>query len=120
MLAGVVDPRYATAAITTGGDGSTANAPTYDAAGNVTQDANDGTNGVRRYVFDAWNRLVKVLDSTGTITLASYRYDALGRRIQVIQGGVTTDLYYDTAGRVIEERVNGTITRQYVWGLGYE
>jgi RHS repeat-associated protein len=38
--------------------------------------------------------------------------------IEAINGSTTTDIYFDTAGRDIEERVGGTVTRQYVWGLG--
>src|SRR5205814_5657043 len=100
-------------------NGSTSNAPSFDLNGNTTKDENDGVNPVHKYVFDAWNRIVKVLDSTGTTTLATYKYDALGRRIQITEAGVTTDLYY-AGGHVVEEPVNGTAPTHYVWGLGYD
>ena len=89
------------------------NTPTYDNNGNLTKDENG-----QQYVYDAWNRLKQVKNSSGTV-LVTYNYDALGRRIvEAVNGGNTTDLYFDTTGHVIEERQGSTVTRQYVWGLG--
>jgi RHS repeat-associated protein len=83
--------------------------PAYDNNGNLTTDANGNT-----YVYDAWNRLVAV--KSGSITLASYSYDALRRRIRE-NTGTQRDLYYNTNWQVIEERVgsSGTANVQYVW-----
>ena len=62
---------------------------TYDANGNLTTDQNDN-----KYIYDAWNRLVEV--KTGSTVLASYSYDALGRRIiqsdRETVGGTTTNV----------------------------
>ncbi len=94
--------------------------PGYDRNGNTTSD-----NG-QILVYDAWNRLVAVEDGTnGDAPLASYSYDALGRRITetYTATGATNHLYYDSAGQVIEERQNGTaasnVSQQYVWSLAY-
>jgi RHS repeat-associated protein len=72
----------------------------------------------RQFVYDAWNRLVEVKDAAGA-TLKSYAYDGLHRRVQEIANGVTTDLYYSDGWRVLEERVGGQTTVQYVWSPVY-
>ena len=88
--------------------------PTYDANGNMVIDPSGD-----KYFYNEWNQITKVENSSGTL-LESYEYDALGRRIAITNAstGVTTDLYYD-GNQVIEERQGGTVTAQYVWGLGY-
>ncbi|MBE0535694.1 MAG: hypothetical protein IH624_08485 [Phycisphaerae bacterium] len=50
----------------------------YDAAGNTTQDKDSYT-----YWYDYENRVVKIEDSS-EVTVALYDYDALGRRIRMI------------------------------------
>ncbi|OJW27600.1 MAG: hypothetical protein BGO49_25350 [Planctomycetales bacterium 71-10] len=87
--------------------GSSAAAPTYDAAGNTT--AKDG----RTYVYDAWNRLKQV--KSGATTLASYAYDALRRRVAENSGGVATDVYF-SGSTPIEERV-GSFGYRHVIGV---
>ncbi|NLF17472.1 MAG: hypothetical protein GX595_09460, partial [Lentisphaerae bacterium] len=72
---------------------------TYDAAGNLTVDE-DG----RRYSYDERNRLIQVQKPAPDDTvLASYSYDALGRRVVATIGTVTTRYYHD-GQNVIEER----------------
>jgi RHS repeat-associated protein len=90
----------------------------YDAAGNLTKD-NAGGNGPYRYFYDAENRLTRIEQDNSTL-VASYAYDALGRRIEFIDhpGAVTKHFLYD-ADQVIEE-YNGAATparqRYYIWG----
>src|SRR5262245_231970 len=55
--------------------------PTYDANGNLTTDETG-----RQLVYDAWNRLVTVKNSVGAV-LATFKYDALDRRIQTTESG---------------------------------
>ena len=87
---------------------------TSDNIGNIVQDETG-----LKYVYDIWNRVVKVENSSGGL-LDTYTYDAFGRRITETPNGQTTkDLYFNTAGNVIEEQQSGTTTTQYVWGLGY-
>jgi len=88
--------------------------PTYDANGNMVIDPTGD-----KYFYNEWNQITKVENSSGTV-LETYMYDAEGRRISITNAstGVTTDLYY-SGSNVIEERQGGTVTAQYVWGLGY-
>ena|GEM_PF-2414997 len=85
----------------------------YDANGNTLVDDQG-----QHYTYDAWNRLVKVTASGGA-ALATYSYDALGRRIVENEGGVARDLYYSAAWQVLEERVSGATKVQYVWSPVY-
>ncbi len=74
-------------------------AVTYDEAGNLAVDQ-DG----RQFAYDEQNRLIQIKASDATV-LATYIYDALGRRIVFGDpvAGVTTRYYYDGQS-VIEER----------------
>jgi len=86
-----------------------ANTLVFDKNGNMTTDEQG-----RTLVFDAWNRLVAV--KSGSTTLASYKFDGLGRRIVETAGTNTRDLFYRD-WNVVEERLNGASTAdvQYVW-----
>ena len=92
----------------TGGGNATATLG-YDKNGNTLIDEAG-----QQYVYDAWNRLVAVKNASGT-TVASYTYDAQGRRVTETHGATTTDLYYDANWNVVEERQDGQTTAQYVW-----
>jgi RHS repeat-associated protein len=94
---------------------SGATTPTYDTNGNLTTDELGQT-----YKYDAWNRLVQVKNSGGTV-IASYVYDRVGRRIQETHGGTVNDLYYSSNWQVLEERTGGvsTATVQYLWSPVY-
>ena len=78
----------------------------YDAAGNLVVDE-DG----RQYDYDSQNRLIAVRDA-GMQTLATYMYDALGRRIVSDIDGVVTRFYHDGVS-VIEERDAGDVRLRY-------
>jgi RHS repeat-associated protein len=101
--------------------------PTYNRAGNMTTmpkpaDPTDSFTAT----YDAWNRLVKLEDGSGTV--AQYEYDGAKRRTvkKTYSGdvlGETRHMLYTEPSRwqVVEERV-GTSTdadRQFVWGLRY-
>lgn len=82
---------------------------TYDPNGNMTSD------GVKTYLWDAENRLVEV--KQGGNTLVTSAYDAQGRRVEKVAGGVTH--HYVLEGmHVAEERLSGgsTGTMRYVVG----
>jgi YD repeat-containing protein len=52
--------------------------PVHDEAGNMTEAPKPGSETTKhKYIWDAWNRLVKVTDSTGNTTIAEFRYDGL-------------------------------------------
>ncbi len=76
----------------------------YDAAGNVT------TNAGTTYQYDAENRLISV--NGGAV--ASYVYDAHGRRVEKIAGSTQTHYLYDLAGNVVAEKDQNNI-----WNVGY-
>ncbi|HEV2691025.1 MAG TPA: hypothetical protein VGV35_20860, partial [Bryobacteraceae bacterium] len=83
----------------------------YDNNGNTTTDDQGHT-----LIYNAWNQQVQV--KNGSTVLTSYGFDADGRRI-VENPGTANDLYFSSAGQVLEERQSGTIVNQNVWGLGY-
>ena len=100
---------------------------TYDNAGNLTDD------GVYKYVYDAWNRLVEVTRRPDdTTTVAAYAYDGKNRRTKKVvsnsgieetsgDGGDTTvHYYYSNRWQILETR-NGSdqATRQWVYGTQY-
>jgi RHS repeat-associated protein len=83
----------------------------YDNNGNTTTDDQGHT-----LIYDAWNRLLQV--KNGSTTLTTYAFDASGWRI-IENSGTAADIYFSFAGQAIEERQGSTVTKQYVWGLGY-
>jgi YD repeat-containing protein len=94
---------------------------TYDDNGDLL--SRGGAAGPVIWQYDYANRpvLVQALDfNTGSLApIASYAYDALGRRIEktVYSGGglppVTTEFIFDRDS-VIEERVNGAVSASFV------
>jgi hypothetical protein len=74
-------------------------------------------------VFDAWNRLVEVKNTTGGAPVAKYEYDALNRRTVkfVAAGPQYTHLYY-AGNSLLETRVGSSSTiptsydQQYILG----
>jgi YD repeat-containing protein len=103
--------------------------PAYSAAGNMTtvpKPADPTASFTATY--DAWNRLVKLVDTTSSNTVAEYEYDAAKRRVtqRSYTGGTlleTRHLFYTEPRKwqVIEERVDSDTApnRQFVWGFRY-
>ncbi len=103
--------------------------PTYDRAGNMTCD------GTQHYVYDAWNRLVKVqADESGQSgdVIAEDKYDGTGRRIEQLtdfEEGVPQNAthYFLSGQQVIETRegspASGRVPLhpiyQYIWSPRY-
>jgi RHS repeat-associated protein len=75
----------------------------YDAAGNMTYNAN-GT----YYTFDQENRLA----AAGGYT---YLYDADGNRVQKTGGGATTTYWYGSPGIIAESDASGNLTNYIFW-----
>jgi YD repeat-containing protein len=78
-------------------NGSPNYSPSYDLAGNMTDDAKD-----YKYVYDAWGRLRKVKQTGNSAVVAEYRYNGLNHRIAVhedtdVDGDVDSNdkWYYD-------------------------
>ncbi|MCA8984332.1 MAG: hypothetical protein KDA76_11260 [Planctomycetaceae bacterium] len=99
--------------------------PAYSRAGNMTtmpQPADPTASYTATY--DAWNRLVKLVE--GVNTVQENEYD--GRNFRVIKksyaSGVldeTRDYYFSSNWQVLEERIDGSSTpdRHFVWGRRY-
>ncbi len=89
-----------------------------DGAGNMIKapKVSDWSN-ANAMIYDAWNRLVKVLD--GGMTVAAYGYDGQNRRTTKAVGTTTRHYYYSSQWQILEERLNAATTadRQFVWGL---
>lgn len=84
----------------------------YDNAGNLIDD------GVFQYVYDAWNRLIKVRSAVGTArTLQTAKFDGMGRRLEknVTNSGDSDaeTLYYYDGQKIIEARLGGDPTHMY-------
>lgn len=94
----------------TGGQNMT---PQYDDNGNMTSD------GTHTYQYNYNNRLVSV-DNGQT---ATYKYDALNRRIQkvVVEPVETTTNYYYCGDQAIEERnANNAVQATYIFGISVD
>ena len=96
-----------------------------DAAGNMTKVPKPSSWSAHYdLTFDAWNRLVKVMD--GETTVAEYEYDGRNFRTvkKIYSGGQlseTRHFYYNAGWQLLEERVGAATTadRQNVWGDRY-
>ncbi|MCC6910359.1 MAG: hypothetical protein IT430_20685 [Phycisphaerales bacterium] len=94
--------------------------PTYDLAGNMTDD-----DYLRVYTYDAWNRLVKVQNHDVTpVTVGEYGYDGLNRRItRTIGSDDAVHEYYTESWQRIESRPGGESSTQgvslFVFGIRY-
>jgi RHS Repeat len=75
----------------------------YHRNGNLTKDETG-----KRLVYDAWNRLVAVKDSSNNV-IASSQYNGLGRQVSETKSGTTRDFYYSDQWQVLEERVEAEI-----------
>jgi RHS repeat-associated protein len=84
---------------------------TYDANGNVL------ATGGKTYTYDSENHMISA--NNGQVRMI---YDGDGNRVAKIVGGVTTQYLVDDLNptgyaQVVEEVVNGAVTRQYTYGL---
>jgi RHS repeat-associated protein len=83
----------------------------YNNDGDTTTDQAGNT-----LIYDAWNRLIQI--KNGSTVLATYSYDAEGRRVLETDGSnPTRDIYFNSGWQVVEEDVSGSVKDQYVWGL---
>ncbi|MFP6917083.1 type IV secretion protein Rhs, partial [Xanthomonas gardneri] len=82
----------------------------YDESGNLLSD------GSRTYVWDDRDRLSQI--QQGGTTIASFSYDALGRRTAKTEGGTSTQYLYDRLDTVQETQ--GTTVNPILTGLGID
>lgn len=91
--------------------GGTNMTPQYDDNGNMTSD------GIHTYQYNYNNRLISVDNGT----TATYKYDALNRRIQkvVVSTGLTTNYY--CGDQAIEERdASNAVQATYLFGISVD
>ncbi|MCK5179938.1 MAG: RHS repeat protein [Candidatus Omnitrophica bacterium] len=81
----------------------------YDGNGNLTY------NGTNMYVYDRENRLTD-FNNGGGGNVASYKYDALNRRVAKTVDGVTTLFVYDGDSVIEEYDSLGGLEAEYVLG----
>ena len=90
--------------------------PAYNAVGNMTSMPSSSSlippTSSLSATYDAWNRLTSLGSS------ATFRYDALNRRIQKTISGTTSDAYYNSSWQLLAE-LTGSAQQQFVWGLRY-
>src|SRR5439155_847707 len=73
------------------------------------------------------NRLTGVYDSTNSTRKAAFTWDALGRRIEIINdvatgGGFGTNTkryYYDGVNELVEDNASAARQRYYIHGVSY-
>ena len=82
----------------------------HDVKGNLTVDPLSG----QTYAWDEENRLTAAEDGGSTV-LGTYRYDALGRRVQKTVDGVART-FVMAGAQVVSEYVAGVLDRSYVYG----
>jgi len=81
----------------------------YDAAGQLT---GDGTN---TYTWDARRHLTHI--SQGRTAIATFVYDAFGRRVNKTLSSTLTQFVYDRMNRVQEQNSSGGVTANLLTGL---
>jgi hypothetical protein len=94
--------------------------PAHDRAGNMTTIPQPAApTSSYAATWDAWNRLVKLVD--GAAAVGEYVYDGLNRRTKKIVSGTTRHFYYSSRWQVLEERLGAATVadRHFVWGLRY-
>ena len=85
---------------------SGATTPTYDNNGNLTKDENN-----YRFVYDAWNRQVKIKDSSDTV-ITTNSFNGINENIKVVAGSSTIDRIFSSDWQLLEEKSgSNTVTR---------
>ena len=93
----------------------------YDNNGNMIRKTAKVGGAVTQYEYDAENKLVRFVSSTGAT--ANYKYDGLGRRVEkeVITGSTTTTRYvYDNEDILLELNGANAIVARYTHGPGID
>ncbi len=85
---------------------------TYDNAGNLTS-----ISGGNSFVYDAWNHLVQVKNSSGTV-IKSYSYDGLGRRALDCTSTFTGSHFYSLSNQDLYTSTSAG-TETFYWTPGY-
>ena len=92
---------------------SGATTPVYDSNGNLTTDENN-----YRFVYDAWNRLVQVKNSSNVVII-TYGRDALHRHVTDTVGSTVTDRFFSGDWQVLETKTGSNTVTRNVWSPVY-
>lgn len=96
----------------------------YSASGNRIQRTNKLTGTVTEYAYDAENHLVELREKTDVNappkTVAKYRYDALGRRIEKDVNGEIRRYTYDAEDIVLVHDGNDVLLASFLHGPGID
>ncbi|HKS29787.1 MAG TPA: RHS repeat-associated core domain-containing protein [Pyrinomonadaceae bacterium] len=90
----------------------------YDANGNLTRKSERATAKATSYTYNSENRLTRIDLPDGLAT--SYKYDALGRRIEKNVDGQVTRYVYDGHNILFEYSGAGGVAARYVHGPGVD
>ena len=88
----------------------------YDNEGNLTRRVDRGTSATTTYDWNADHQLLAVHLPGGATN--TYRYDALGRRIEVAAGAAVTRYVYDGSNVLLEYDGANALATSYVTGMG--
>lgn len=88
----------------------------YDRNGNLVAKTSRADGSVTRYSYDVLHQLVRVDFPGGGF--ASYRYDALGRRVEKNVDGEIRRFVHDGSNLVLELDASGTVVARYTHGPG--
>ena len=91
---------------------------TYDNNGNLIQKTDKATIEITDYIYDVENQLIRIDLPGGTV--AQYRYDALGRRIEKNVDSVITRYVYNNEDILLEFDGTNTQIARYTHGLGID
>jgi len=92
----------------------------YETVGGVRQVHDENGNllddGQRRFVYDVFNRLIRVENEISGAVMAVYSYDAHNRRVMKRTGQGATSFFYDGWRDIEEQDASGRTIAQYVNG----
>lgn len=86
----------------------------YDMDGNLSVRTEKVSGQQTRYFFDSSNRLIRIETPGGGV--ASYRYDALGRRFEKTVNGKSSRFVYDNSDIIMELDAEGAVVARFVHG----
>jgi RHS repeat-associated protein len=92
---------------------SGATTPTYDSNGNLTTDETN-----YRFVYDAWNRVVQVKNSSNVV-IVTYGRDALHRHVTDTVASTVTDRFFSGDWQLLETKVGSNTVTRNVWSPVY-
>jgi RHS repeat-associated protein len=88
---------------------------TYDAEGRLVQRRDRATGGITRYRWNGAGQLAAVTAPDGSTS--SYRYDALGRRVEVNDDGAVRRFVYSGPNLLLELDGSNALRARYVTGV---